>query len=270
MTLHEAIEKVLFDNKRPMSPRELVDEINKRRSYVRDDGNDIPTSQISARVKNYPQYFYKDSEKKVCLANWEQKNESQKTVEKTNSGNLANIKDIDLLEKILINEKNYKKVKNIDKKISNSFGLYCIRINKPENLDKIFADELKERKHNILYFGIATESINTRLMQELRARGHGTFFRSLGAVLGYLPPKGSLKTKKNKRNYKFSKKDEKKIIKWINENLLVNWIEFNGDFESLETNLINTYKPILNIAKNPYSLPYLSELRAECVDVANS
>ncbi len=44
------------------------------------------------------------------------------------------------------------------------------------------------------------------LGNELRARGHGTFFRSLGAVLGYLPPKGSLKGKSNQNNYTFQKK----------------------------------------------------------------
>jgi hypothetical protein len=266
MTLHEAIEKVLFEKKIPMSPSEIANEINKRGLYVRDDRKPLPNSQISARVKNYPKYFYKNNEGKICLANW---NNSfpKPIVEKT--GNLKSINDISVLEKVLINEKNYKKVDCIDDKIPSSTGLYCIRIKNPENLDKIFANELKERSHNILYMGIATESLKSRLNQELRAKGHGTFFRSLGAVLGYLPPKGSLKNKKNKRNYKFSESDEQKIIKWINDNLIVNWIEFNGDFESFEANLIDNYKPLLNIAKNPYSMPFLSELRAKCVRVAN-
>ena len=88
-------------------------------------------------------------------------------------------------------------------------------------------------------------------------------------MLGHRPPKGSLITKANKRNYKFSPTDEQKIIKWINDNLQVNWVEFSGDFESLETGLITKYRPLINLAKNPSALQILSDLRKECVQIAN-
>lgn len=107
------------------------------------------------------------------------------------------------------------------------------------------------------------------LNQELRANGHGTFFRSIGAVLGHRPPKGSLTTKANKRNYKFSPTDEKKIIKWINDNLHVNWVDFSGDFVTLETELIIKHRPLINLAKNPSALKELSDLRKICVQIAN-
>ena len=74
---------------------------------------------------------------------------------------------------------------------------------------------------------------------------------------------------KNKRNYKFSQANQQEIISWINDNLIVNWIEFSGDFETLETELICKYKPLINIANNPVALPLLSNLRKECVQIAN-
>jgi hypothetical protein len=178
--------------------------------------------------------------------------------------------DTSQLDKILMNEKNFKSADNIDNLVPNNSGLYCIRISDINKLPKPFSNFLAVRLHNIIYIGIATESLKKRFLnQELRANGHGTFFRSLGAVLGHRPPKGSLTTKANKRNYKFSPTDEQKIIKWINDNLQVIWVEFSGDFESLETRLITKYRPLINLAKNPSALQLLSDLRKECVQLAN-
>lgn len=174
------------------------------------------------------------------------------------------------LDKILMNEKNFKSAGSIDNLVPHNSGLYCIRISDINKLPKPFNTFLADRQHNIIYIGIATESLNKRFLnQELRANGHGTFFRSIGAVLGHRPPKGSLTTKANKRNYKFSPTDEQKIIKWINDNLQVNWVEFSGDFENLETELITKYRPLINLAKNPSALQILSDLRKECVQIAN-
>lgn len=178
--------------------------------------------------------------------------------------------DTSQLDKILMNEKNFKSAGSIDNLVPHTSGLYCIRISDINKLPKPFNTFLAERQHNIIYIGIATESLNKRFLnQELRANGHGTFFRSIGAVLGHRPTKGSLITKANKRNYKFSPTDEQKIIKWINDNLQVNWVEFSGDFESLETGLITKYRPLINLAKNPLALQLLSDLRKECVQIAN-
>jgi len=178
--------------------------------------------------------------------------------------------DTSQLDKILMNEKNFKSAANIDNLVPHNSGLYCIRISDINKLPKPFNTFLADRQHNIIYIGIATESLNKRFLnQELRANGHGTFFRSIGAVLGHRPPKGSLTTKANKRNYKFSPTDEHKIIKWINDNLQVNWVDFSGDFESLETGLITKYRPLINLAKNPSALQLLYDLRKECVQIAN-
>lgn len=107
------------------------------------------------------------------------------------------------------------------------------------------------------------------LSQELRARGHGTFFRSIGAVLGYRPLAGSLIGKGNIRNYKFAPEDNRAIIDWINTNLLANWVEFSGAHEVEELALIKEHFPLLNLQGNPAALPELSTLRAECVRIAN-
>lgn len=178
--------------------------------------------------------------------------------------------DTSQIEKILMNVENYKSAGSIDNLVPHNSGLYCIRISDINKLPKPFDSFLSDRQHDIIYIGIATGSPNGRFLnQELRANGHGTFFRSIGAVLGYLPPKGSLVNKANKRNYKFYPSDERKIVKWINENLKVSWVEFNGDIEALETDLISKNRPLINLAKNPSALKELSDLRKVCVQVAN-
>lgn len=180
------------------------------------------------------------------------------------------IADISKLENMLMNDKSFKSAGSIDNLVPHNSGLYCICISDINKLPKPFNTFLAHRQHNIIYIGIATGSLKRRFLhQELRANGHGTFFRSIGAVLGHLPPKGSLINKANKRNYKFSPTDEQKIIKWINDNLYVNWVDFSGDFETLETELINKHRPLINIAKNPSSLKELSDLRKFCVQIAN-
>lgn len=173
-------------------------------------------------------------------------------------------------EKILMNKKNFKSPGSIDNLVPHNAGLYCICISDINKLPKPFNTYLADRQHNIIYIGVATESLNRRFLnQELRSNGHGTFFRSIGAVLGYRPPKGSLTNKSNKRNYKFSPTDEQKIINWINDNLKVSWVEYKGDFGGLETGLIKKYRPLINLAKNPSALQLLFELRKECVQIAN-
>jgi len=174
------------------------------------------------------------------------------------------------VETHLLNTSNFKKVKDIDNLVPDESGLYCIRIKDYNSLPEPFNQILYQRNHNIIYIGIATDSLKRRFLnQELRAKGHGTLFRSIGSVLGYRPKKGSLVNKSNKRNYRFLKDDEAKIISWIDINLTANWIEYTGDFEMIEESLIRKYLPLLNIKKNPLALKELQDLRNECVRIAN-
>ena len=57
MTLHEAIQKVLIEQARPMTSREIADVINAKKYYSRGDGKPLPTGQITARVNKYQNLF---------------------------------------------------------------------------------------------------------------------------------------------------------------------------------------------------------------------
>ena len=261
MTLHDAISQVLLQNKRPMRPSEIAEVINKTSWYTRGDGIEIKSSQISARVKNYPHLFNKEN----GLISLKSKSgltpiKAVKSVMKKCTDNIQ--KDTNLLKKVLMNEKNFKKITTCEHQIPDAPGLYCIRIANPLALNKIFREVLEERNHNIVYIGIASKSLKKRFLgQELRAKGHGTFFRSLGAVLGYLPIPGSLANKANQNNYRFSPTDELKIIEWINKNLLINWVSADGGWNEVEGELLQQYKPLLNIAGNPDALKEVVALR---------
>lgn len=272
MTLHEAIEKLLLQTGQSMTTTEIATELNKNKWYQKKDGSLINPFQIHGRTKNYPQIFNRNGstvsligQANIKLATHRQQTNKQKS-------KLTDIlTDTALIEKVLMNENDFKSAAIIDNLVPDDSGLYCIRIKDIDMLPKPFDSILKDRKHNIIYIGIASQSLSRRFLnQELRAKGHGTFFRSIGAVLGYRPIKGSLLNKANKRNYTFSPTNEKKIIEWINSNLTINWIVFNGDFESIETGIIQRYLPLLNLAKNPLALQQLTDLRAECVRIANS
>lgn len=165
----------------------------------------------------------------------------------------------------------FKKAGLIDSIVPAQTGFYCIRLVKGAKLPERYQCHLDKRKHTIIYLGKAEgQTLYKRFLgQEMRAKGHGTFFRSIGAVLGYKPEKGSLKNAKNKNNYTFSVADEEKIIKWINHNLEVNWVEYQGDF-SIEAQFISNYRPLLNDSHNPVKLEELRIDKANCRTIAIS
>lgn len=157
---------------------------------------------------------------------------------------------------------------DIDNIIPSNSGIYCIKIKKEYSKLEDFKEEILDRKY-IIYIGITTKFLKERLNQELRNRGAGTFFRSIGAMLGYEPKKGSLTNREKKNNYKFEKEDKDKIIGWINKNLAVNWIEKNDGLENLEKKLIQKYIPLVNITHNPAKLELIKKLRKKCCEIAN-
>jgi len=273
MKLHDAIAKLLHE-KGALTPTQIADALNRLGWYKKGDGSPLKSSQIGARVKNYPSYFTKKDgvvHLKGGISGFEISKAPDLVKKTVFQSKVDSIVDPTLLEKVLMNEKNYKNAKDIDAIVPDEPGLYCIRIQNINTLPTHFREELIKRAHNILYIGIATVSLRKRFLgQELRAKGHGTFFRSIGALLGYQPEKGSLRDKANKRNYTFSTRDEQAIIHWINEHLLVQWVTFSSDFDALESILITRYLPLMNIAKNPQPSELLKALRAKCVEVANS
>lgn len=272
MTLHEAIEKLLRQTNRPMTTVEIANELNKNNWYSKKDGSTIEPFQIHGRTRKYPNLFNRNGTTvSLCGQSGNIVKVSKQTIENKQTNSIETNMVKTSLENDLLNEEKFKSAAIVDNLIPDEPGLYCIRIIDENKLPKPFDSYLRERKHNIIYIGIASKSLRTRFLnQELRAVGHGTFFRSIGAVLGFRPEKGSLTGKANKRNYKFKQRDEVEIINWINSNLIVNWLTFTGNFEKEETVIIERNLPLMNLAKNPKALKELSELRAECVRIANT
>lgn len=60
MELHYAIIQILKSNGRPMTCREIADELNSSKLYSKRNGSKIAPNQISARVNKYPSLFIKD------------------------------------------------------------------------------------------------------------------------------------------------------------------------------------------------------------------
>ncbi len=273
MTLHAAIVEVLETSGKAMTTQKIANELNRTETYQKKDGSKIDAFQIHGRTRNYSNLFDRDKSLVSLKGEMEMpQNKSTKPAIKINKDkSIENISyDIESLDKTLMDKSKFRLANAINSLVPSKPGLYCIRIKNIDALPEPFNSEIEKRGHNIIYIGIASQSLNKRMLnQELRANGHGTFFRSLGAILGYRPPFNSLAEKKNKRNYKFSASDEEKIIDWINENLLVNWVEQSSGWEIIESALIRKYKPLLNIANNPKAIPELSKLRKECVEVAN-
>lgn len=57
MKLHEAIQEVIREGGKALTFTEIANQINAQGLYTRKDGQKVPASQISARVKNYPHLF---------------------------------------------------------------------------------------------------------------------------------------------------------------------------------------------------------------------
>ncbi|MCQ2168575.1 MAG: winged helix-turn-helix domain-containing protein [Bacteroidales bacterium] len=62
MKLHEAIQEVIRQSGHPLTFTEIARQINAQELYTRKDGQTVPASQISARVKSYPQLFKVNSD----------------------------------------------------------------------------------------------------------------------------------------------------------------------------------------------------------------
>ena len=148
-------------------------------------------------------------------------------------------------------------------------GFYAIRLKDGSSLPIRYQSRLNERRTDIMYIGKAEgQSLSKRLGQELQHTSPGTFFRSIGAVLGMRPIPGSLNDYSNKKNYKFSISDTQEVIDWLSENVEVAIAPFSGHF-SIENEIIANYSPLLNHTGNPNKCLELIEDRAECRRVAN-
>jgi len=150
-------------------------------------------------------------------------------------------------------------------------GYYAIFIDEPSKLPKPFRDPLVQKGTTLIYIGIATGSLLERLVkQDLLHQKPSTFFRAIGAILGYRPPPGSLAGMKNQHNYRFSVSDTNAIITWIREHLSVNWSETTPAVAEFEQSLIRKHSPVINTDANPSPVQELAALRYECRIIART
>lgn len=165
---------------------------------------------------------------------------------------------------------NFKRVNSLSKEsIPTSTGLYAICIDDENYLPNPFSNEIKKRNHKLLYIGISKDSLRIRLWEsELHCHKPATFFRSMGAILGFTPEPGSLRS--NSRNYKFSKENQLFIEQWMADHLLVNFVSADSNLEDIEKQLIVNYKPIINLRDNPYKMHELENLRNKCVSIGKA
>src|SRR5689334_19554692 len=89
-------------------------------------------------------------------------------------------------------------VPRAEKVVDDRPGLYAIFVDHPSSLPEPFASQLTTRNSRLLYVGRARDSLLVRLIsQELRHKRAATFFRGMGAILGFRPQAGSLRGKAN-------------------------------------------------------------------------
>src|SRR4051794_32840843 len=102
-----------------------------------------------------------------------------------------------------------------DRSVPTDPGFYSIFVDTPESLPAPFDEYLRRKATQLIYIGVASRSLFERLVQQdLRHCHPSSFFRGIGAVLGYRPPIGSLVGLRNQNNYKFSKDDTDAIVTW--------------------------------------------------------
>lgn len=187
---------------------------------------------------------------------------------------LKEITDMQLSEVIkqLSESANLISAKNAESIVPYDSGLYAIFIDNPTNLPSPFREYLIQKGGSMIYLGKASSSLQERLVeQDLRHRNPSTFFRGIGAILGFRPPGGSLRGKGNQNNYKFSGRDTMSIIEWINSHLSVRCVVLEAnEIESYEPSAIESLKPLLNTSNNPDKLSELADLREECRRIARS
>jgi hypothetical protein len=140
-------------------------------------------------------------------------------------------------------------------------GKYAFHVKSLDLLPVIFREAAADRSRpTLLYIGKADVSLHERVwFQECQHRRPGTFFRSVGAMLGFRSPTG-------RRNYEFAPNDKLSVIDWIAKNLTIGWTtdSVEGSHRTSEGALIHKYAPLLNIQNNPQKIPELLKMRAIC------
>ncbi|KUO57874.1 MAG: hypothetical protein APF84_18435 [Gracilibacter sp. BRH_c7a] len=161
----------------------------------------------------------------------------------------------------------------------NHIGIYRVFIRDYEKLCDLapdFAKEICTRRKlhlaldwKLIYVGEAKGNggLLTRFRQEFRQEGRGTFFRSIGAVLGETPR--AAQNEGEIRNYVFEGEAKERIINFIEETMGVQY-ESLDDAPIIITDEpeIRMKKPILNIKHNPLPSQFVNSRRDRCRQIA--
>lgn len=174
------------------------------------------------------------------------------------------------IEKELLNDFNFKRISEIDKDTLRNKGFYCLRLKEDSAFPERYQSILEKRAYKYIYIGMTEKTLEERLSQELRHIKAGTFFRSIGCVLQKKPIAGHLKGKKNQNNYEFSSEVTREIVDWLECNVEVSAVKYDGDIniKNIEKYIIKKYSPLLNCVHNEMSLQELKKDKEECRKIA--
>ena len=142
-------------------------------------------------------------------------------------------------------------------------GLYAIFVDDPKSLPDPFASILSARCSSPLRGPCARLAIGQAYRPGTAPQIAATFFRGIGAILGFRPQFGSLRGKANQKNYRFSKADTCQIVSWMEKHLRVRWLRMDDtDLVQVEPAVIGELRPMLNTKHNPDRCNELAELRS--------
>lgn len=266
LSLTAAIHRVLEVAGRALTMPELAAEINADGLYFRTDSQPIAPRQVGARVRRHTDLFCWTGDV-VGLTAWADEHPLPSESADVRTGSV----DVDAAQHALLDDAFFRAASTVDALVPDDFGVYAIRLREGVDLPSPFGEVARDCGSSLLYIGEAGwQTLRVRLLgNELRAKGNGTFFRSLGAVLGYRPVFGSLAGRARQSNYRFSPTDQQAIIHWINGSLEVNWITLpRGETHETEKRLIGSLEPLLNLQHNARSLSELADLREVCRKLA--
>jgi hypothetical protein len=249
MKLHEAIVAVLIESGQCLTASQIAEIINQRKTYIRGDGNPLPSSQISARVNNYPNLFSKDIVGKICLNG--KSPITSKHPEFTSNASFSTPKELNAIFNSFRLNRFDPKIDS-DSKIADKAGNYIICLKQCSKLPPI-SNEPEFNKFeglDVIYTGIASSSLRSRDYRQHfigNNAGRSTLRKSLGALFGYeqIPRDTDPTTGKTK----FGDVDEQTLSDWMKNNLILFFLP-TKDYNNLEINLINHFNPPLNLMGN--------------------
>ncbi len=155
----------------------------------------------------------------------------------------------------------FNPMKDNSSNLPNIPGNYLIVLRESSQLPPIeitpelHAIDYKGNLYQVIYTGISTKSIRERDYKQHftdNNAGKSTLRKSLGSLMGFSKIPRDKNNPHNKKT-KFNEEDEKKLSKWMKENLLIFYNIENKEkkqIENLEKKLINDYNPPLNILGN--------------------